>query len=94
MLHLFADGQVDLRWDNPDVRREVADIVQFWLGRGIDGFRLDVINYISKPEGLPDGHPFVGELLEFTGVERYFYGPHLHEYLREMRREAAPVLEG
>ena len=87
VLHLFADGQVDLRWDNPRVRREVADIVQFWLGRGIDGFRLDVINYISKPEGLPDGHPFVGELLEFTGVERYFYGPHLVEYLRELRRD-------
>ncbi|HMS38404.1 MAG TPA: alpha-amylase family glycosyl hydrolase, partial [Arachnia sp.] len=87
VLHLFADGQVDLRWDNPRVRREVADIVQFWLARGVDGFRLDVINYISKPEGLPDGHPFVGRLMEFTGVERYFYGPHLVDYLRELRRD-------
>ena len=87
VLHLFADGQVDLRWDNPRVRREVADIVQFWLARGVDGFRLDVINYISKPEGLPDGHPFVGQLMEFTGVETYFYGPHLVEYLQELRRD-------
>ncbi|MBK7820766.1 MAG: alpha-glucosidase [Tessaracoccus sp.] len=87
VLHLFAEGQVDLRWDNPDVRREVADIVQFWLARGVDGFRLDVINYISKPEGLPDGHPFVGDLLEFTGVEQYFYGPHLVEYLQGLRRD-------
>ncbi|MFT3889582.1 MAG: alpha-glucosidase [Arachnia sp.] len=86
-LHLFADGQMDLNWDNPALRREIADIVQFWLARGIDGFRLDVINYISKPAGLPDGHPFVGELLEFTGVETYFYGPHLVEYLRELRRD-------
>ncbi len=87
VLHLFADGQVDLCWDNPAVRREVADIVQFWLARGVDGFRLDVINYISKPDGLPDGHPFVGGLLEFTGVEQYFYGPHLVEYLQGLRRD-------
>ncbi len=86
-LHLFADGQVDLRWDTPAVRDEVADIVQWWLARGIDGFRLDVINYISKPEGLPDGNPFVGELMGFAGVEHYFYGPRLGEFLRGLRRD-------
>lgn len=86
-MHLFAPGQMDLDWTNPEVRDEVADIVRWWMRRGVDGFRLDVINYISKPEGLPDGHPFVGELLEFTGVEHYFYGPRLHEHLRELRRE-------
>lgn len=86
-LHLFTEGQVDLRWDNPRVRGEVADIVAWWLERGIDGFRLDVINYISKPEGLPDGNPFVGALMGFVGVEHYFYGPHLGKYLRELRRE-------
>ncbi len=87
VLHLFADGQVDLNWDNSDVRDEVADIVSFWMQRGIDGFRLDVINYISKREGLPDGHPFIGDILEFTGVEHYFYGPRLHEFLRGLRRD-------
>ena len=86
-LHLFAPGQMDLRWDTPAVRREVADIVAWWLDRGIDGFRLDVINYISKPEGLPDGNAFVGQLMEFTGVETYFYGPRLGEFLEGLRRD-------
>ncbi len=84
-LHLFAPGQMDLNWDNPALRAEVADIVQFWLAKGIDGFRLDVINFISKADGLPDGNPLVGEMLKFTGIEHYFIGPHLHEYLRELR---------
>ncbi len=87
VLHLFADEQVDLNWDNPDVRDEVAGIVRFWMKRGVDGFRMDVINYISKPPTLPDGHPFIGRMLEFTGVEHYFYGPRLNEYLRELRLE-------
>lgn len=87
MLHLFDSSQAELNWDNPELRREVAQIVRWWLDRGIDGFRLDVINYISKVPGLPDGHPFVGTLLEFTGIEHYFYGPRLHEYLAELRRE-------
>ena len=86
-MHLFAPGQMDLDWTNPEVRDEVADIVRWWMRRGVDGFRLDVINYISKPDSLPDGHPFVGELLEFTGIEHYFYGPRLHEHLRELRRD-------
>ncbi|MGO1383375.1 MAG: alpha-glucosidase [Arachnia sp.] len=86
-LRLFAPGQPDLNWDNPEVRREVADIVGWWLERGIDGFRLDVINFISKREGLPDGNAFVGSLMEFTGVEHYFHGPNLHRYLAELRRD-------
>ncbi|MEA5116542.1 MAG: alpha-glucosidase, partial [Propionicimonas sp.] len=86
-LHLFAAHQMDLNWSNPAVRDEVADIVGWWLDRGVDGFRLDVINYISKPDGLPDGNPFVGRLMEFTGIEHYFYGPQLDEYLRELRRD-------
>ena len=87
VLHLFAPGQPDLNWDNPAVRREVADIVGWWLERGIDGFRLDVINFISKKEGLPQGNSFVASLLEFTGVEHYFHGPNLHKYLAELRQE-------
>ncbi|MGD7731891.1 alpha-amylase family glycosyl hydrolase [Propionibacteriaceae bacterium G57] len=86
-LHLFDQNQVDLNWDNPAVRREVADIVGWWLDRGVDGFRLDVINYISKQPGLPDGHPFVGRLFGFTGIEHYFHGPMLHEHLAALRRD-------
>lgn len=86
-LHLFDESQMDLNWNNTNVRREVAEIVQWWLARGIDGFRMDVINYISKPDYLPDGHPYVGELLEFTGIEHYLYGPRLDEFLAELRRE-------
>ncbi|RRD48599.1 alpha-glucosidase [Arachnia propionica] len=87
VLHLFTPEQPDLNWENPAVRREVADIVRFWLDRGIDGFRLDVINYISKRDGLPDGNPVVGQLMGFTGVEHYFHGPRLHDHLAELRRE-------
>ncbi|QWW20225.1 alpha-glucosidase [Schaalia sp. 19OD2882] len=86
-LHLFAPEQLDLNWDNPAVRREVADIVRFWVDRGIDGFRLDVINYVSKRPGLPDGNAAIGRLMGFTGVEHYFHGPHLHDHLAQLRRE-------
>ncbi len=86
-MHLFAGGQVDLNWDNPVVRREVADIVHWWLDRGVDGFRLDVINLISKRQGLPDGNEFIGALMDFQGIEHYFHGPHLHDYLAELRHD-------
>ncbi len=88
VLHLFTPEQPDLNWDNPAVRREVVDVVQFWLAEGIDGFRLDVINYISKRDGLPDGNATVGQVMGFTGVEHYFHGPHLHDHLAQLRREA------
>lgn len=93
-LHLFDEHQPDLNWANPAVRQEVAHLVRWWLDRGIDGFRMDVINYISKPgpssdprTPFPDGHPYVGEVLDYTGIEHYLYGPHLDEYLAELRRE-------
>lgn len=90
-LHLFAPGQLDLNWENPAVRREVADIVRFWRARGVDGFRLDVINFISKrtrPDGtLPDGSPAIAEAMGFAGAEHYFFGPRLHEYLRGLRAD-------
>ena len=60
-------------------------IVNFYADLGIDGYRLDVINYISKNPGLPEGNPWVGELIGFTGIEHYFYGPHLHDYLQEIK---------
>ena len=87
-LHLFSKKQMDLNWGSPALRQEIYKMVRWWLAKGVDGFRLDVINYISKVEGLPNGDSFIGKLMQYTGVERYFYGPKLHEYLREMRREA------
>jgi oligo-1,6-glucosidase len=87
-LHLFSAKQMDLNWDNPAVRDDVADMVRWWLAKGVDGFRLDVINYISKQPALPDGDLVIGELMGFVGVENYVVGPHLHEYLRELRAKA------
>lgn len=86
-LHLFAPGQMDLNWENPRVRAEVADIVRWWRARGIDGFRLDVINYISKRPGLPDGNEAIGKLMGFPGIEHYFFGPRLHQHLHELRSQ-------
>ncbi len=83
--------QPDLNWENPAVRDEVVDICRWWFDRGIDGFRMDVINFISKPTDLPDGHELIGDLLQVAGVEHYFYGPRLHEYLRELRSRAFEV---
>ncbi len=80
-LHVFAKGQPDLNMDNPKVRQEVKDIIRFWLELGVDGFREDVITFISKKEGLPNGFP----LPTATGIEHYMNGPHLHEYLEEFR---------
>ena len=88
VLHLFSPGQPDLNWENPRVREEVADICRWWFDRGIDGFRMDVINFISKMPGLPDGHPFIADMVEVAGIEHYFYGPRLHEYLSELRAAA------
>ena len=80
-LHVFAKGQPDLNMDNPKVRQEVKDIMLFWLDMGVDGFREDVITFISKKPGLPNGFP----LPTATGIEHYMNGPHLKEYLREFK---------
>ncbi len=85
-LHLFSAKQMDLNWENPAVRREACDIVRFWRSRGVDGFRFDVINLISKTS-LRDGNETLGGLLGTTGIEHYFFGAHLHEYLRELRAD-------
>ncbi len=87
-MHLFSSKQMDLDWSHEPMRAELVEMVRWWLERGVDGFRLDVINYISKPAGLPDGHPTVGALMQYTGVEHYFAGPRLHEHLRQLRAEA------
>ncbi len=92
-LHLFSRKQMDLNWDNPGLRADIYEMIRWWLEKGVDGFRLDVINYISKAQGLPEGDPFVGTLMGFTGIEHYFYGPKLHQYLREMQKEAFAPFE-
>ncbi len=82
-LHLFAIKQPDLNMDNPLVRQEVKKILRFWLDMGVDGFREDVITYISKQEGLPDDHLFP----IYKGMPKYNHGPHVHEYLREFKED-------
>ena len=87
-LHLFSKKQMDLNWDNPEVRSDITTMVNWWLDKGIDGFRMDVINYISKREGLPDGNDTIHDVMGYKGIEHYFYGPHLNEYLRELHEKA------
>ncbi len=76
-LHLHDVSQPDFDWTNPEVRRELADVVKFWREKGVKGFRFDVINLISKPEVFED---------DTTGLGRKLFadGPHVHEYLREL----------
>lgn len=82
-LHLFAPGQPDLNWENPKVREEVYSLMRFWLDKGIDGFRMDVINLISKPAGLPDAPQPKGA--PYGNVEPLVSdGPRLNEFLHEM----------
>jgi oligo-1,6-glucosidase len=76
-LHLFSRKQPDLNWENPEVREAIYAMMRWWLDRGVDGFRMDVINLISKPPGLPDGD---SEKLNNCG-------PRIHEFLQEMHRE-------
>ncbi|MDR0435968.1 MAG: alpha-glucosidase [Propionibacteriaceae bacterium] len=83
-LHLFSSQQPDLNWDNPEVRAAMADVLRGWIDRGVDGFRFDVISYISKPEGLPDAPLDVRGVANPTSTVAH--GPHVHEYLRELRR--------
>ncbi|CAM3038307.1 alpha,alpha-phosphotrehalase [Paenibacillus sediminis] len=82
-LHLYDVTQADLNWENPKVREEVYKIMNFWMRKGIDGFRLDVINVISKNQDFPDDEGTV------LGDGRKFYtdGPRIHEFLQEMNRE-------
>ncbi|MFM1533923.1 alpha,alpha-phosphotrehalase [Helcococcus ovis] len=79
-LHLFHVEQADLNWDNPEVREEIFDIVKFWKDKGVAGFRLDVVNLISKPEKFEN---------DFEGDGRGFYtdGPNIHKYLKELSKK-------
>ncbi|MDZ7688835.1 MAG: alpha-glucosidase [Halobacteriales archaeon] len=83
-LHLFHEKQPDLNWRNPDVRDEIADVVEWWLGKGVDGFRMDVVNLLSKPDDLPDGNPES----DWVGSEHFVDGPRIHEYVGELQERA------
>lgn len=85
-LHLFDPKQPDLNWENPEVRAAVHGMMRWWLDRGIDGFRMDVINLISKDTTLPDAEPDPATG-RGDGFAHYSHGPRLHEFLQEMRRE-------
>ncbi|SDH05611.1 oligo-1,6-glucosidase [Leifsonia sp. 98AMF] len=82
-LHLFSRKQPDLNWENPEVRDAVYEMMNWWLDRGVDGFRMDVINFISKVTSLPDGVVPEGAL--YGDAYPYFaQGPRIHEFLHEM----------
>ncbi|AWN22045.1 glucohydrolase [Deinococcus irradiatisoli] len=85
-LHLFSVKQPDLNWENPALRAEVYDLMRFWCDKGIDGFRMDVINLISKDPHYPEGEPLPGSPLT-AGYPFFMNGPRVHEYLQEMNRE-------
>ena len=84
-LHLFSKKQPDLNWDNPAVRQDVFDMMNWWLKKGVDGFRMDVISLISKEPGLPDKEPGINGYATFNVSAN---GPHVHEYLQERRQKA------
>ncbi|WP_083126549.1 alpha-glucosidase [Mycolicibacterium tusciae] len=85
-LHLFDRKQPDLNWNNPQLRKAVQDTMIWWVERGVDGFRMDVINFISKAEGLPDAAAAEGQRY-VVAFSEFADGPHVHEYLAEMTRE-------
>lgn len=84
-LHLFSKKQPDLNWENPKLRREVYDMMNWWIDKGVDGFRMDVINLISKA-GYQDAPNMEGKKY-VSGAEYFFNGPNIHEYLQEMNKE-------
>jgi len=85
-LHLFSKKQADLNWENPRVRAEIWDMMRWWLDKGVDGFRMDVINMISKVPGLPDAPVVTADRYQYGG--KYFInGPRLLEFLHEMKDE-------
>lgn len=83
-LHLFVPGQPDLNWQNKEVRHTIYDMMNWWVDKGIDGFRMDVISLISKPDGLPDGPVPAGGTYGNSNIA-VANGPHVHDYLKEMR---------
>ena len=85
-LALFLPSQPDLNWANSDMREATYDDMRFWLDRGVDGFRIDSMNLMSKHPDLPDGKVMTDEPYQ-SGEEFFASGPRMHEYIQEMRRE-------
>ncbi|CAF1030076.1 unnamed protein product [Adineta steineri] len=82
-LHTFTPKQPDLNWDNPNVREEIYKIMRLWLDKGVDGFRLNVINFLSKTPDYPEGKHY--DESQYTDGTPYFInGPKIHDYLQEM----------
>jgi oligo-1,6-glucosidase len=82
-LHYFGDFQPDLNWENPKVREEIFSMMKFWFDKGVDGFRMDVIPFISKDTTFPP----LPEKYHGDYISYYAHGPHLHDYLREMNEK-------
>ena len=92
-LHIFSRKQPDLNWENPEVRAAVHAMMRWWLDRGVDGFRMDVINFISKELPLRDGVVLEGSP-HGDGTPYFFSGPRIHEFLAELRREVFSGRDG
>ena len=84
-LHLFCKEQADLNWENPAVRKEIIDILNFWLDKGVDGFRFDVFNMFSKVYPIQDDHQ---KDTYQKGAQYYVDGPRMHEFLKELNEKA------
>ncbi|API92627.1 oligo-1,6-glucosidase [Virgibacillus pantothenticus] len=85
-LHMFSEKQPDLNWENPAVRNDVYQMMRWWLDKGIDGFRMDVINLISKDQTMPEREPDPGKEL-VSAFEFHMNGPRIHEFLHEMNQK-------
>jgi oligo-1,6-glucosidase len=92
-LHLFSPHQPDLNWDSTRVRRRVYDMMNWWLDRGIDGFRMDAINFISKRPSLPDSPVSAGGMYA-DGSPYFVSGPRVHEFIQEMMRAVFSYRDG
>lgn len=89
-LHLFAKEQADLNWENPELREQVCEIMRFWANKGMDGFRLDVINLISKDQNFPNDN---GKAPQQDGLRFYTDGPKVHQYLHELNQKVFKPFE-
>ncbi|WP_053218424.1 glycoside hydrolase family 13 protein [Virgibacillus senegalensis] len=85
-LHLFSKKQPDLNWENPDLREDIYQMMRWWLDKGVDGFRMDVINFLSKDQRFPDSAAEPGQRFA-DGGNFFAQGPRIHEFLQEMNRK-------
>lgn len=93
-LHLFTPGQPDLNWENAELRHEVYAMLRRWIDRGVDGFRFDVVNLLSKRLPLRDGPSLGGDPTLGYGFAEFTDGPRMHDFLQELNREVAGHVRG